>query len=85
MATFFARFKYHAVKINPKTAITVAIFNASEYDDVIILTACRDSRLLEFIDEVGYDCNKIYLISNNKRKIVQEQFCLNEDYSLERI
>lgn len=61
------------------------VFNASEYDDVIILTACRDSRLLEFIDEIGYDCNKIYLISNNKRKIVQEQFCLNEDYSLERI
>lgn len=61
------------------------IFNDSEYNDVIILTACRDGRLLEFIDEISYNCNEVYFISNNKRKIVQEQFYLNEDYSLERI
>ena len=56
-----------------------------EYDDVVIISACRDRELLKIIDSVGYSCNNVYLISNNKRKVIKEQFYLNEDYSLERI
>ena len=63
----------------------VDMIDYGEYDDVIIISACRDRELLKVIDSVGYSCNKVYLISNNKRKVIKEQFYLNEGYSLERI
>lgn len=63
----------------------VDMIDYSEYDDVIIISSCRDRELLGVIDSIVYSCNQVFLISNNKRKIIKEQFYLNEDYSLERI
>ena len=63
----------------------VDMIDYSKYDDVIIISSCRDRELLGFIDSIVYSCNQVFLISNNKRKIIKEQFYLNEDYSLERI
>lgn len=63
----------------------VDMIEYSEYDDVIIISSCRDRELLGVIDSIVYSCNQVFLISNNKRKIIKEQFYLNEDYSLERI
>lgn len=63
----------------------VDMIDYSEYDDVIIISSCRDRELMGFIDSIVCSCNQVFLISNNKRKIIKEQFYLNEDYSLERI
>lgn len=63
----------------------VDMIEYSEYDDVIIISSCRDRELLGVIDSIVYSCNQVFLISNNRRKIIKEQFYLNEDYSLERI
>lgn len=61
------------------------IFQKENEVDYIIIGTSKDSEMKSLINKLKNYSNSTYIVSNNKIKIDDKEFYLNEDYSLERI
>lgn len=63
---------------------TLSFFSKEKYD-VILLTANKDKQIFDFIKVIENKCNTVEIISNNRAKLLTEEFLLKSDYGIERL
>lgn len=62
----------------------LSIYNEEKYD-VILITSNKDEGILNFIKSIEENCNSVEIISNNRTKLMSEEFYIKTDYELERL
>jgi hypothetical protein len=62
----------------------LSIYNEEKYD-VILITSNKDEGILNFKKSIEDNCNSVEIISNNRTKLMSEEFYIKTDYELERL
>lgn len=60
------------------------IYDENKYD-VILVTSNKDEEMSYFLKSMEDKCNSVEIISNNRIKLIEEEFYIGSDYELERL
>lgn len=80
----FSSYNFSEFKVNSNRFIDFHN-NDDENSDCLIVTCNKDKDVLAFVMGLEEEGNSVDIISNNKVKILEEEYYLNQDYELERI
>jgi len=58
---------------------------SEEKYDVILVTSNKDEGIISLLRSIEDNCNSVEIISNNRTKLMSEEFYINADYELERL